>query len=199
MSPFTYPSCPLIRRHGPVGYLDYDSFRPWLRDEFGFRCVYCLRRERWEPDLGVFEIDHVAPINQSPEPRGVYRNLVYCCTTCNAAKRDQVRPDPTSVFLSTNLLVAYDGRLIGQTLEARLLIRLLDLNDPMFVTWRMRTIRIVALAAQHDLTLFHNLLAYPDNLPDLSNLRPAGGNTRPEGVGESHFDRRRRGELSGTY
>ena len=57
MTPFTYPSAPIVRRHDPIGYLDYDSFRPWLRDEFRFRCVYCLRRERWEPDLGVFEID----------------------------------------------------------------------------------------------------------------------------------------------
>lgn len=55
MIPFEYPSAPLVRRHGPVGYLDYSSFRPWLRDEFGFRCVYCLRREQWEPNLSVFE------------------------------------------------------------------------------------------------------------------------------------------------
>src|SRR5438445_783907 len=72
MTPFTYPSAPLVRRHGPVGYLDTSSFRPWLRDEFGFRCVYCLRRERWEPDLGVFEIDHFAPVSQSPDLRVAY-------------------------------------------------------------------------------------------------------------------------------
>jgi hypothetical protein len=92
MTPFTYPSVPLTRRHGPAGYLDYDSFRPWTRDDFSFRCIYCFRRERWEPDLGIFEIDHFAPVSQSPELRGTYRNLIYSCTACNAAKREQTAP-----------------------------------------------------------------------------------------------------------
>lgn len=199
MTPFTYPSAPLTRRHGPYGYLDYDSFRPWLRDDFGFRCAYCLRRERWEPDLGVFEIDHLAPVSQSPELCVTYTNLIYRCTACNAAKREQVLSDPTTVFLATTLLVEADGRLSAQTEEARRLIRLLDLNDPMFVTWRMRMIRIVALAREHDPTLYRNLLAYPDDLPDLSSLRPPGGNTRQEGIADSHLERRNRGELPDTY
>ena len=69
----------------------------------------------------------------------------------------------------------------------------------MFVTWRMRMIRIVALAREHDPMLFRNLLACPDDLRDLSSLLPPGGNTRPEGIVESHFERRRRGELPETY
>jgi hypothetical protein len=198
MTPFDYPSAPLVRRHGPVGYLDYNSFRPWLRDEFGFRCVYCLRREQWEPDLGVFEIDHFDPVGQSPELRQTYWNLLYSCTTCNAAKGVQILPHPATVFLSTSLEVESDGRLSPRTHEARLLIRSLDLNDPMFVTWRMRMIRIVALAREHDSTLYRQLLAYPDDLPDLSSLRPPGGNLRAEGIVESHFERRNRGELPET-
>lgn len=199
MTPFTYPSAPLVRRHGPVGYLDHGSFRPWLRDEFVFRCVYCLRREQWEPNLGVFEIDHFDPVGQSPDLRLTYRNLIYSCTTCNAAKGVRILPDPARVFLSTSLEVESDGHLSPHTDEARLLIRLLDLNDPMFVTWRMRMIRIVALAHTHDGTLFRELLAYPDDLPDLSSLRPPGGNLRTEGISESHFERRNRGELPETY
>lgn len=30
-SGFTYPDSPHRRRHGPLGYADYDSYRPWLR------------------------------------------------------------------------------------------------------------------------------------------------------------------------
>jgi hypothetical protein len=41
------------------------------------------------------------------------------------------------------------------------------------------------------------LLGYPDNLPDLSRLRPPR-NTRPEGVAKSFFARRKRGELPET-
>ena len=199
MTPFTYPSAAIDRRHDPIGYLDYDSFRPWLRDEFRFRCVYCLRRERWEPDLGVFEIDHLAPVSLSPELRATYRNLVYSCTTCNAVKRGQVLPDPTLALISSSLTVEADGRLSAQTEEARFLVRVLDLNDPMFVAWRMRMIRIAALAREYDPALFEWLMGYPDDLPNLATLRPPGGNTRPEGIVESHFERRNRGNLPNTY
>ena len=37
-----YPESRPERIHGPVGYASYESFRPWLRDEFTFRCVYKL-------------------------------------------------------------------------------------------------------------------------------------------------------------
>jgi hypothetical protein len=47
---FRYPMSAHERRHGPRGYQDYRSYKPWLRDEFEFRCVYCLCRERWFPD-----------------------------------------------------------------------------------------------------------------------------------------------------
>ena len=199
MTPFTYPTAAMKRKHDPLGYLDYDSFRPWLRDEFCFRCVYCLRRERWEPDLGVFEIDHLSPVSLSPELRAAYRNLIYSCTTCNAAKRAQALPDPSVVFTSSSLAVEPDGNLSGRTEESRLLIRLLDLNDPMFVTWRMRMIRIVALARQHDPELFQSLMAYPDDLPNLAILCPPGGNGQREGIFQSHFERRKRGELPATF
>ena len=55
---FRYPAQPLARRHGPCGYADYQSFRPWLRDEFSFRCVYCLIREQWGRVTGEFDLDH---------------------------------------------------------------------------------------------------------------------------------------------
>ena len=53
----------------------------------------------------------------------------------------------------------------------------------------------MALAYEHDRALFRDLLAYPDDLPDLSILRPPADNTRPEGIADSHFERRNRSEL----
>jgi hypothetical protein len=47
MTAFNYPAEPHLRRHGPRGYADAASYRPWLRDEFAFRSVYCLFREQW--------------------------------------------------------------------------------------------------------------------------------------------------------
>ena len=34
-----YPTDRHERQHGSLGYTDYKSFKPWLRDEFRFRCV----------------------------------------------------------------------------------------------------------------------------------------------------------------
>jgi hypothetical protein len=42
---FDYPEPKADRRHGPAKYTSYEYYRPWLRDEFAFRCVYCLKRE----------------------------------------------------------------------------------------------------------------------------------------------------------
>ena len=33
------------RQHGPRGYVDDEHYKPWLRDEFTYRCLYCGCRE----------------------------------------------------------------------------------------------------------------------------------------------------------
>jgi hypothetical protein len=66
-SGFNYPRGARVRRHGPVGYATYHSFRPWLRDEFGFRCVYCLVREQWGRVSGQFGLDHFRPQSLYPQ------------------------------------------------------------------------------------------------------------------------------------
>ncbi len=47
---FAYPPTDHVRRHGPRGYENYENYKPFLRDEFDYRCVYCLLREVWFPD-----------------------------------------------------------------------------------------------------------------------------------------------------
>jgi hypothetical protein len=42
-------------------------------------------------------------------------------------------------------------------------------------------------------------LGYPANLPDLSALKPPGGNSRPEGIERSAFARRQRRDLPEVY
>ena len=55
---FDYPEPREARRHLPANYAAYESYRPWLRDEFDFRCVYCLKRETWGQVTSEFELDH---------------------------------------------------------------------------------------------------------------------------------------------
>jgi hypothetical protein len=58
--PLAYPNAPHVRKHGPKGYNPYKSYDQWLRDEFTFRCVYCLEREIWYPNRGAaFAVEHV--------------------------------------------------------------------------------------------------------------------------------------------
>ena|SRR5713101_1667716 len=69
--PFAYPREPHGRRHGPAGYEDYGHYKPWLRDEFTFRCVYCLERETWYPNRAAsFSADHFVPVVLDPTESG---------------------------------------------------------------------------------------------------------------------------------
>jgi hypothetical protein len=60
-------------------------------------------------------------------------------------------------------------------------------------------IRNIELARQFDREQYERLLGFPDDIPDLSRLRPPGGNTRATGVEECHFARRLQNRLAETY
>src|SRR5262245_13504879 len=84
---FSFPNTIIERRHGPEGYTDYSNYKPCLRDEFLFRCVYCLERERWMSDSeGSTSIDHYQPKSVYSTLTNDYDNLLYSCIRCNRAK-----------------------------------------------------------------------------------------------------------------
>lgn len=66
VQPYVYPAEPHQRRHGPAGYASYEEYRPWLEDEFCFRCVYCLKRMVWAP-TDVWTIDHLVARDEASE------------------------------------------------------------------------------------------------------------------------------------
>jgi len=199
MEPFDYPSACHQRRHGPRGYGQPASYRPWLRDEFSFRCVYCLIREQWGRVTGEFDVEHFRPQAMNPDLAAAYDNLLYACSRCNGAKGDRGVPDPCATLTANEVRVLPDGSLEGRSSEALALIAKLGLNSPQMNRWRLIWIRNVQLASENDAQQYNRLMQYPDDLPDLSGLRPPGGNTRPEGISESCFFQRERGELPGTY
>jgi hypothetical protein len=72
---FAYASTEHQRRHGPRGYTNYRAYKPWLRDEFTFRCVYCLSRERWYPNGHEgFAVDHLIPRSAAPDEACPFAN-----------------------------------------------------------------------------------------------------------------------------
>jgi hypothetical protein len=198
MPAFDYPAARLVRIHGPLGYTGYESYRAWLRDEFAFRCVYCLSREQWGRVTGEYDLDHFVPQKTDPARKAEYDNLDYACRRCNLTKSGESVPDPMGMT-AQHLRMQPDGSLRSYSADAEALVLMLDLNAPRMVAWRLLWVRLVDLAGQHDANLFQQLMSYPDDLPNLARLRPPGGNSRPAGVEASHFARRDRGELPAIY
>ena len=199
MAPFDYPKTSHTRRHGPRGYAHYRSYRPWLRDEFTFRCVYCLMREQWGKESGDFDLDHFRCQANNPEVGLDYDNLLYSCHRCNEAKGAQDVPDPCTALTADRVWLLPDATLYTEYPDAKRLILKLGLNSEKAKKWRLMWIRNVALAEEYDREQWLRLMCFPEDLPDLSRLEPPESNSRPEGIEQSYFARRQRGELPETY
>ena len=204
---FDYPDRPPLRRHGPRGYVDYTSYKEWLRDEFTFRCAYCLNRETWYPNRSdSFAVDHGKPLSQPAFAHlsNDYDNLFYACARCNSAKRDCLTLDPTELALAAHVRIEADGSIVGLTEDGQDFIDLLDLDSDAERAFRRSRFRIVALhrrfPADPEVTaLYHEAFGFPADLPDLATKRPPGGNTRPAGVAASYRQRRADGKLPRIY
>jgi hypothetical protein len=198
---FVYPPSPPPRRHGPRGYAEYQFYKPWLRDEYAFCCLYCLWRERWQADgHGGFGGEHVQPQGAEPSLRLDYENLVYSCNMCNSTRREVPLPfNPASEPPGRHLRIAADGTAQGITHEGAELIELCRLNRPLLVAARRRMINLIALLRTVDspeaIEALRDLMALPSDLPDLAVLHPPGGNARPNGIADSFLERQRRGEI----
>lgn len=195
---FDYPASRSERTHGPAGYSSYESFRPWLRDEFTFRCVYCLKRETWGQVTSEFELDHFEPQSLAPARKFDYLNLVYACRRCNAVKLDQSINDPVTILSSDVVVVLPDGAIQSESLDAQRLIAQIDLNSPALRRWRVTWMRIIDLARERDSDLHQHLTGFPEDLPNLGRLRPPT-NSRPDGIEISWYAKRDRGQLPESY
>ena len=205
-NPFAYPSEPHVRRHGPSGYAEYGSYKPWLRDEFTFRCVYCLSRETWYPNgTAGFAVEHLMPQSSRPDLATVYGNLVYACNRCNSIKRDATRvPDPAQVAFASLLFVDEIGRIRGLTDEGGRLIDLLRLDSDSATRVRLENIMVLRAKQLHPEdtvidTIFRTAFGYPADIEDLRGLHPPGRNSVAGSEQDCYFARRSRGELPPVY
>jgi hypothetical protein len=202
---FDYPTEPHVRQHGPSGYRTYQSYKIWLRDEFQFRCVFCLVRERWYANGdAAFSVEHLKPRDLDPTGLLDYDNLYYSCLTCNSVKR-AVWPlaDPCKEAFASHLRVLSDGHVQPLSRNGQVLWRTLQLDEPLRVEFRLRMLRLYAhlesqMADPGAKHLFKSHFGFPDDLPDLRTAR-VSRNRRPNGVHNSHFVRRERGSLPETY
>ena len=196
--PFEFPPGPHVRRHGPYGYTTYQSFRDWLRDEFSFRCVFCLRRELWEVRLGMFHIDHFVPQSIAPHLECEYGNLLYVCSRCNCVKSDTELPDPCAVSFADSMRILPNGEIETLNETGEILVDLLNLNDPDLIRFRGVIINTLnSIKPELEEWILPQWLGYPDDLPNLGSK--IADNRKPEGIAESCYERRLRRELPARY
>ncbi len=204
VQPFAYPALPHVRKHGPGGYQNYQEYKDWLRDEFTFRCVYCLERELWYPNRqAAFAVEHVLPRSTHPHLVCEYENLVYACGRCNSFKQDWTTLDPTAVALAEHLQVEPDGSVTARTPQGEEYLYLFHLNDPPAIEVRRATLTILGLKRDFPDDprvdrLFQQAFGFPEDLPNLDAKRPKH-NRRPEGLLEAYDRQHREGRLPLVY
>jgi hypothetical protein len=158
-----------------------------------------LLRERWCRVRGQYALDHFLPAAHHPALVTEYDNMVYACGACNLGKGDRVVPDPLVFLTEERASVSASGEIHTDDPQTTLVVEGLGLNRPDYIQFRRVWLSLIALAKAHDPELYRQLMGYPDDLPDLSVLRPPGGNSRPGGVNLSAFALRAAGTLPETY
>jgi len=200
--PYSYPKKPHFRRHGPRDWKDYRRYRDWLRDEFSFRCVYCLEREVWRDMRERMHIEHFQPQAIRKDLKGEYNNLLYACPACNSQKGDTILCDPCKIALGDCLQIYQDGRIEAKnnSPEGQALIDELAIDDPLTIARRRLIIGALRTFAEHNWPMFVEWMGFPKNLPDLNSKENMSNyNEKPSGVFESFFEKKKRGELPEVY
>ncbi len=191
-SPFPYPKAPLIRRHAPVYENQWEPYRDWLRDEFEFRCAYCLRRERWIGRYANFDIDHIVSRKNGGAALD-YGNLAYACHRCNLAKGKKQVPHPEKVAYGACVEVDDEGNIRWRNRQGRLLVRSVRLDEPEITNLRKKELSYLRNLFRHEPEHFREHMSDPDDLPDLKNKNP-DTNSKPASWKTSAHARRDQAE-----
>jgi hypothetical protein len=201
---FEYPRIRHVRRHGPSGYRSYQSYKPWLRDEFTFTCVFCLVRERWYPSgHAAFSVEHLSPKMLGRRVLD-YNNLLYACLQCNSLKQALTGvPNPCVDSYGQHLSINSDGTFTSLTKQGSILLETFRLNDRQRVEFRKDYLHQFEFLRSkinepEAADLFTSYFGFPIDLPDLRKQLPPR-NSRPHGVRLCYFVLREIGQLPETY
>jgi hypothetical protein len=113
-------------------------------------------------------------------------------------------PDPTRVSFAQCLSIGEDGIISALNAHGADLIDLLHLNESPVIDTRKKYLRVIKLRIDYpdsaDIAeLFLDAFGFPDDLPDLTSLRPPGGNHPKLGAVVSYHRLRRLNELREVY
>ena len=195
--PFEYPVNSSERKHAPKGYINYTSYKPWLRDEFDFRCPYCLAREKWEHDgTNQFGVEHLKPKGKYPLLENIYSNLTYCCNRCNNLK-GQIELD--EIFLREHIQFKDNGKLNALTKYGEKIIDIFNLNDDKLIEYREKFYKTIIHLYENSHDIYLKWMGFPEDLPDLSKQKPPLGNDKPNGIKKSYFELKKQDKLQLDY
>jgi len=74
------------RRKTKKKFSDYRKYKPWLREDFKYACVYCSIHEGEFGGFHNFHVEHFKPKSKFPTLETEYINLLYACWRCNSFK-----------------------------------------------------------------------------------------------------------------
>lgn len=74
------------RRDLKKKYKDYRKYKPFLRKDFSYACVYCTIHEGEFGGFHSFHVEHFRPKSKFPGLETQYTNLLYACWKCNSFK-----------------------------------------------------------------------------------------------------------------
>jgi hypothetical protein len=125
----------------------YRSFRAHVREDFEYRCAYCLLFELLAGGEENFELDHFRPTRLFPQEENSFYNIYYSCHPCNQIKRDAWPPksleaggigfvDLCKDDFAEHFSTTEEGQWHGITKSGQYTIDMLRLNRKHLVTLR---------------------------------------------------------------
>lgn len=134
-----------IKRTFERQFKRYQSYKPYLADDFSHRCGYCNMKD--DTITTYFEIDHYIPSKHFKGKRDElscdYKNLVYSCRKCNLAKsssfegnifgeplKNELVYDPASINFDNIFYRNKYGGISSKDVPGKEMIRILKLYLP---------------------------------------------------------------------
>ena len=129
-----------------------------------------------------------------------YDNLFYVRATCNEMKSD-AEEMPSPFLTAYGRCLAVDEKVVLTALNSQgaMLMKILRLDNRENTEYRRLLLENLRLTRAKDAKLYREWMSFPDDMPDLAAKRPPKGNSRPQGIRESFFMRRKRNKLPEVY
>jgi hypothetical protein len=173
----------LKRRTAAPPYANYQRYKPYLREDFAYVCVYCGIHENEAGGPRYFTVEHFRPKSRFPELRTAYHNLLYACGVCNSYKGNDwpsEQPlddgvgylDPCEHDYDIHFACADNCTVVGKTPVAHYMIKRMHLNRQMMLTIRRQRHEDEELHAQF-VELFERNIAQLDVEARDPSLDPA--------------------------